>query len=423
MRDENKSGRKTVHRSSFRAHRLPSSLIPHPSFLPLRIAIDAHSVGTGLAGNESYITNLIEALAELDTINQYTLYVTKNEAVERFHNRWPHVTVRRTLPHTPLVRVPLTLLAELRRRPVDLLHVQYTAPPFTPCPVVATIHDLSFEHLPQTFKRRSRTQLRLTVRRTAGVASHLLVPSEHTRRDIIETYHVEPERVSVTPLAAPAHFAPVEDEEEVKRVREHYKIRGDYILSVGSIQPRKNLARLISAYSALRRARPQANLPKLVLVGKRAWLYDETLRAIEECGIADLTILTGYVAEADLPALYTGALSFVYPSYFEGFGLPPLEAMQCGAPVIVGNRTSLPEVVGDAGLLVDPFDVDALTQALARLIDDSSLRTRLRHKGLERARRFSWRETARLTLKAYQRATGRKDEQQNPEFRIQESEE
>jgi glycosyltransferase involved in cell wall biosynthesis len=387
---------------------LVSSLIPHPS--SLRIAIDAHSVGTGLAGNESYITNLIEALAELDSVNRYTLYVTKQEAVERFHNRWPHVHVQVTWPHTPLVRIPLTLATELRRRPVDLLHVQYTAPPLAPCPVVATIHDLSFEHLPQTFKRRSRLQLRLTVRRTARAASHILVPSEYTRRDIIETYSVEPERVSVTPLAASPSFAPVEDESKVKHVRELYKLKGDYILAVGSIQPRKNLLLLIAAYADLRRARPQANLPQLALVGKKAWLYDETLRAIDESGLRDLTVLTGYVAEADLPALYTGALCFVYPSYFEGFGLPPLEAMQCGAPVIAGNRTSLPEVVHDAGLLFDPFDKEALTEALARMIDDANLRARLRVKGLERATHFSWRETARLTLQAYNQVAGRKDE-------------
>jgi glycosyltransferase involved in cell wall biosynthesis len=390
-----------------------SSLITHHSSPPLRIGIDAHSVGTGLAGNESYITNLVEALAELDSFNRYTLYVTKREAIERFHNRWPHVTVRQTLPHTPLVRVPLTLAAELRRRPVDLLHVQYTAPPFSPCAVVATIHDLSFEHLPQTFKRRSRVQLRLTVRRTAQTAARIIVPSEHTRRDICETYGIKSTRVSVTPLAAPSHFAPVCDESEVSRVRELYGIRGDYVLTVGSIQPRKNLARLMAAYAGLRAARPQANLPQLVLVGKRAWLYDETLSAVEKLGLSDLTVLTGYVSEADLPALYTGALCFVYPSYFEGFGLPPLEAMQCGAPVIVGNRTSLPEVVGDAGLLVDPFDEEALAEAIAQVINDAGLRARLRDRGLERARQFSWRETARLTLDAYERAAGRNEESRN----------
>lgn len=388
-----------------------TTLLTRRSSHPLQIGIDAHSVGTGLAGNESYITNLIEALAELDGVNRYTLYVTKQAAVERFHKRWPNVHVRMTLPHTPLVRIPLTLVNELRRRPVDLLHVQYTAPPFAPCPVVATIHDLSFEHLPQTFKRRSRMQLRLTVRRTARASAHVLVPSAHTRRDILETYGLLPERVSVTPLAAPAHFAPVGDEGEVRRVRQRYRLEDDYILAVGSIQPRKNLALLLAAYADLRRSSPQANLPKLALVGKLAWLYDETLRAIEEHGLGDLTVLTGYVAESDLPALYTGALCFVYPSYFEGFGLPPLEAMQCGAPVIAGDRTSLPEVVGQAGLLVDPFDQKALAKAIGLLIRDANLRARLRVKGLERARHFSWRETARLTLQAYNRVAGRNDEE------------
>jgi glycosyltransferase involved in cell wall biosynthesis len=377
----------------------------------LHIAIDAHSVGTGLAGNESYITNLIEALAEVDTVNSYTLYVTKREAVARFDRRWPHFTVRRTWPHTPLVRIPLTLVAELHRRPVDLLHVQYTAPPFAPCPVVATIHDLSFEHLPHTFKRRSRMQLRLTVRRTARAATHIIASSDYSRRDIIETYKIEPRRVSTTPLAAPAHFAPVTDERELKRVRSLYAIEGDYILAVGSIQPRKNLARLIAAYAGLRRTRPQDKLPRLVLVGKRAWLFEETLRSIEEHAVTNDIIFTGYVPEADLPALYTGALCFVYPSYFEGFGLPPLEAMQCGAPVIAGNRTSLPEVVGDAGLLVDPFDEGAISSAIARMIDDAELRAELRRKGLERARTFNWRETARLTLQVYERAArGGRDE-------------
>lgn len=373
--------------------------------MSLRIAIDAHSVGTGLAGNETYITNLIEALARIDSHNRYTLYVTRRAAVERFKDRWPNFSVQLTLPHTPVLRVPVTLVRELRRRPVDVLHVQYTAPPFAPCPVVATIHDLSFEHLPDTFKRRSRMQLRLTVRRTAHRAAQLIAPSEFTCRDIAHTYGIASERINLIPLAAAAEFTPASDA-EVARVRKRYRIGGDYILAVGSIQPRKNLTRLVRAYSALRRARPNAKLPQLVLVGKKAWLYDETLRAIAECGSARDVSLTGYVPEGDLPALYTGALCFVYPSYFEGFGLPPLEAMRCGTPVIASDRTSLPEVVGDAGLLVDPFDEAALAHALAALLDDADLRTRLRTRGLARAASFDWRETARRTLEVYQRATG-----------------
>ena len=381
----------------------------------MRIAIDAHSVGTGLGGNESYATNLIEALAEIDTVNNYTLFVTQRTAVERFSNRWPNFTVRATLPHTPLIRIPLTLSAELRRNPVDVLHVQFTSPPFSPCPVVVSIHDLSFEHLPQTFKWRSRKQLRLTVRHSARAAAQVIALSEHARSDLIATYRLQPERVNVVPLAAPAHFGPVTDEQEIQRVRQTYGIKGDYILSVGAIQPRKNLSRLVAAYARLsgsyarlRGFGPGGKLPQLVLVGKCAWLYDETLRTIKELAVSESVILPGYVPEADLPALYSGALCFVYPSYFEGFGLPPLEAMKCGAPVIVGDKTSLPEVVGDAGVLVDPFDVADIAAKLENVISDSNLRADLRVKGLQRAKLFDWRETARQTLAIYRQAAGGK---------------
>lgn len=368
----------------------------------MRIAIDAHSVGAKLAGNESYAVNLIEALAEIDGVNEYTLYVTTAEAHNRFQQRWPNFKVQTTLPHTPLIRIPLTLSAELRKHPVDVLHVQFTAPPFCPCPAVVSIHDLSFEHLPETFNRRSRTQLRLTVRHSARRAAKILTLSEHTRRDIIDTYGISPDRITAIPLAAPAHFGPVVNEKELQRVRHNYGIDGNYVLSVGSIQPRKNLVRLIKAYASLRGSQGGNKLPKLVLVGKRAWLFDETLRALEETGSNDSVVMTGYVPETDLPALYSGALCFIYPSFFEGFGLPPLEAMKCGAPVIVGNATSLPEVVGDAALKVDPFDVSAIAWAMDQLIKDAELRQELSAKGLARARLFDWKETARKTLAVYE---------------------
>ena len=370
----------------------------------MRIAIDAHSVGTGLGGNESYATNLIEALAQIDSINQYTLFVTRDEAVTKFDNRWSNFVVRQTRPHTPLIRIPLTLSAELRKNPVDVLHVQFTAPPFAPCPVVVSIHDLSFEHLPETFKRRSRAQLRLTVRRSARKATHILALSEHARADIVSTYRISPDIVTAIPIAAADCFKPVVDERDLQRVRHTYGIAGDYILSVGSIQPRKNLGRLVAAYARLRRTSMNSTSPKLVIVGKRAWLYGETLRTIKESGVSDSIILTGYVPETDLPALYSGALFFVYPSYFEGFGLPPLEAMKCGAPVLAGNRTSLSEVVGDAGLLVDPFDTEAIASGMAELIENLDFRKELRVKGLKRSELFKWEHTAKRTLEVYKRA-------------------
>ena len=369
----------------------------------MRIAIDAHSVGTKLGGNESYAVNLIESLAQIDEVNDYTLYVTTAEARDRFHQRWPNFKVRTTLPHTPLIRIPLTLSAELRKNPVDVLHVQFTSPPFCPCPVVVSIHDLSFEHLPHTFRRRSRTQLRLTVRRSARSAAQILTLSEHTRRDVIETYGIEPSRVTAIPLAAPHHFSPVEDYKELSRVRHTYGIDGPYILSVGSIQPRKNLARLIRAYASLRGKHAQTDLPKLVLVGKHAWLYEETLRALEQTGVEKSVILTGYVPETDLPALYSGALCFVYPSYFEGFGIPPLEAMQCGTPTITGDRTCFPEIIGDGGLMVDPYDERAIADAILKIFAHPGFREELRKKAINRASLFDWKETARQTLSVYEK--------------------
>ena len=367
----------------------------------MHIAIDAHSVGTQLGGNVTYITSLIEALAEIDKSNQYTLYVTMPEAVERYTGRWDNFNVRRTLPHTPLIRIPITLALELRRRPVDLLFVQYTAPLFAPCKVVTTIHDISYEHLPETFNRRSRFQMKLTIRHTARHADHVIASSEYSRQDVIDTYQLRPEKVTAIPLAAPASYKPVSDQSRLNLIREKYSIKGDFILGVGSIHPRKNLSRLISAYAALVKRRD--DVPALILVGKKGWLSDETFNAKELSGLGDRVRFTGFVPDEDLPPLYSAAKIFVYPSFFEGFGLPPLEAMQCGTPVITGNRTSLPEVVGDAGLQVDPFQIDAIGDAIEKVLSDEKLSLELSERGLKRAEKFSWGSTARQTLAVFER--------------------
>ena len=377
--------------------------------LTLHIGFDAHSIGTRLGGNETYASNLIEALAEVDTRNRYTLYVTKQEAVDRYARRWSNVSVRKTLPHTPLIRIPLTLAAELRRRPVDILHVQYTAPPLVPCDTVVMIHDLSFEHIPETFKRRSWMQMRLTVRRTARSASHIVTDSEYSRQDILRTYRLPPERVTTTPLAASSRFKPVSD----RRVLEKYRITGDYILAVGSIQPRKNIARLIRAYT-LMLSQQRGNVPKLVIVGKRAWLSEETLKAAALSSAREKIVFTGYVPESDLAALYTGALCFAYPSFFEGFGIPLLEAMRCGTPTITSDGTCFPEVVGDASLMIDPFDEQSIADGLWRVISDAALREQLRSRGFVQSSLFDWRETARRTLGVYEQVFHTKAQRKTP---------
>jgi glycosyltransferase involved in cell wall biosynthesis len=254
----------------------------------------------------------------------------------------------------------------------------------------------------------------LTVRSTARRAAQIITISEYSRQDIIKTYGVTPELVSVTPVAASANLKRVTGETELQKIRETYGIERDYILSLCSIQPRKNLVRLIEAYSLLHQSHPEGKLPQLVLAGKRGWLDNEIMRAAQSGDVGADIRLTGYIADEDLSSLYSGATCFVYPSYFEGFGLPIVEAMKCGTPVIAGDRTSSPEVAGEAALLFDPFDVNSLVAALKRILNESDLRAELSAKGLQRASQFSWQTTARLTLAAYEKAAGKHRESVPP---------
>ncbi len=368
----------------------------------MHIGIDAHAIGAQQGGNETYIRNLIVALAELDQKNQYTLYFSVAQAAAAWRNRYANFSVRQLPPPTPLVRVPLALALELRRRPVDVLHVQYTAPPFCPVPVVTTIHDLAFEHLPETFTRRGKAQLRLTVRRTARQAAQILTVSEFSRQDIIKTYRLPPERITVTHNGCEAQFTPQPTSEgEAEKIKHKFGIARDYLLAVGSVQPRKNLLRLLRAYVLLREQQPSFQL-QLVIVGRQLWLYKEVLREIKQQNFATDVIVTGYASDEDLPALYRSAVALVYPSLFEGFGLPPLEAMACGTPVITSNCSSLPEVVGKAALLVNPYEAADITQTIWKLAQDVPLRAQLREAGIEQARQFTWRAAAEKTLAVYQ---------------------
>ena len=367
----------------------------------MNIGIDAHAIGARQGGNETYIKNLILALAEIDQENQYTLYLSEAAAAPEWRDRYPNFAVRLLPAPTPLVRVPLALAFELRRRPVDVLHVQYTAPPFCPAPVVTTIHDLAFEHLPETFTRRGKAQLRLTVRHTAKLAAHIVTVSEFSRQDIIKTYRMPPGKVTVTHNGYEAYFSPqIATPDEAKTIRQKFKITGEYLLAVGSVQPRKNLVRLLRAYATLREQHAEFQL-QLVIVGRKLWLYQEILREIQQQKFAPDVIVTDYVSDKDLPALYRSATALVYPSLFEGFGLPPLEAMACGTPVITSNTSSLPEVVANAAILVDPYNENDIAGAMLKIAFDEQLKLRLREQGMARARHFTWRAAAEKTLAIY----------------------
>jgi glycosyltransferase involved in cell wall biosynthesis len=371
----------------------------------MHIGIDAHAIGAQQGGNETYIRNLLKALAEVDGANRYTVYLANAQAAAEwragFASQHPNFAIRQIPQPTPLVRVPIFLAYELRRRPVDVLHVQYTAPPFCPAPVMATIHDLAFEHLPETFTRRGAFQLKLTVRRTAQRAARIATVSEYSRQDLLRTYGLSPEKVAVTYNGLEAQFTPEpQTSDEAARNKQRFGISRDYILAVGSLQPRKNLVRLIRTYARLRNERPDFN-HQLVIVGRKLWLHHEIFAEVAQQPWAGDVILTGYVADKDLPPLYRAASVFVYPSLFEGFGLPPLEAMACGTPVVTSDNSSLPEITGDAALLVDAYDEVALAEAILCVVNDQALRTRLRAAGLARAGQFTWRAAAEKTLQLY----------------------
>jgi glycosyltransferase involved in cell wall biosynthesis len=372
----------------------------------MRIGIDAHAIGAQQGGNETYIRNLIKSLAEIDGENRYTIYLANARAAaqwrEGFTAHHPNFDVRLLPPPTPLVRVPVFLAYELFRRPVDVLHVQYTAPPFCPVPVVATIHDLAFERMPETFTRRGSFQLKLTVRSTAKKAARVATVSEYSRKDLLNIYKLPPEKVVVTYNGIEPHFTPHQTSPgEAEAVRSRYGISREYFLAVGSLQPRKNLVRLIKAYARLREENEDFRR-QLVIVGRKLWLAHEIFDEVKKQRWAEDVILTGYVSDEDLPALYRAARAFVYPSLFEGFGLPPLEAMACGTPVITSDTSSLPEVTEDAALLIDPNDESALARALIEIDRNESLRATLQEKGIAQAGKFTWRDAAEKTLRLYQ---------------------
>ncbi|MFN8516395.1 MAG: glycosyltransferase family 1 protein [Chloroflexia bacterium] len=370
-----------------------------------RIAIDAHMVGTGETGNETYVRGLVGGLRELGAGHEYLLY-TPDPALLPQALLGGGVRARRVVPGDNLRRVGWAMPRAARQDRLDLLHATYTLPPWLYCPAVVTVHDISYRTHPETFSARDRLLLSLAVPISMRRAARVITVSEAARRDIIRHYRVPAAKVVAIHNGVEPGFRPVVDPAALAAVRARYGLPERYILAVGNLQPRKNVRRLIEAFAALRAAR--GDDCRLVLVGQPFWRHEELGRVIAARGLGEVVVATGYVPAGDLPAIYSAATVFAYPSLYEGFGLPPLEAMACGTPVVAGNTSALPEVVGEAGLLVDPLDAGAIAAALGRLWDDAALRERLRRAGFARAAGFTWREAARRTLGVYEAAMGGK---------------
>lgn len=373
-----------------------------------RIGINAHLLAEGesyrRAGVSRYIYNLIAHLSEADPGGDYTVFLNSRCAFRTSYRQ-----KRSRLPtEKPSVRIlweqffqPLQLVAAR----IALLHSPVNIQPlFLPCRGVITVMDLTFVVYPESFKPAQRLYQKVFTRLSARRASHLIAISGSTARDLTRFFAVPNSKITVIFPGVDAAYRPIRDESLLASFRLRHSLPEKFILSVGTLEPRKNLVTLLHAYAQFKR---QANTNhKLVLAGGKGWFYQPIFAAVEELGLQGDVLFPGFVAEDELPLWYNTADVFVYPSLYEGFGLPPLEAMACGKPVAVADSSSLPEVVGDAALCIDPYQPEEWAAALLRLCQDASLRSDLAARALERAGQFSWTRMARETAQVYRDVLG-----------------
>jgi glycosyltransferase involved in cell wall biosynthesis len=294
----------------------------------------------------------------------------------------------------------------VRRRKVELFHgTNYDVPLWRQCATVLTIHDLSHLLHPETHENRSVKRARRRLPTMVRAADAIITPTDSVRRELCEQLNVAPEKIFAIPEAARDCFRPVEFA-ETEGVRLRVGVGDEFLLAVGTIEPRKNLAVLVSAFEEVTRARPEGTL-QLVIAGGSGWLSSPLFEAIEKSPARDRILLTDYLHDGDLRALYASCRAFIYPSIYEGFGLPPLEAMACGAPVIASRIASLEETTGGAALLFEPTNANELTQNILELLGDENVRRELSTAGQRRAAEFSWENTARLTWRVYETALQR----------------
>lgn len=377
----------------------------------MRIGIDYTAAVQQRAGIGRYTRELVRTLAALDDANEYVLFQASRGA-RGPATAWPRNFRVRSVPLTDhwlailWQRLRLPIPVEVRTGLVDVFHSpDFVLPPVWRARTVLTVHDLSFLTTPESSVPALRDYLTRAVPRAVARADHILADSQSTKDDLATYLGVDGERISVVYPGVDPRFRPL-DEPAIADVCARYDLSWPFILSVGTLQPRKNYPTLIEAFARLCKGdelpMPLASL-RLVIAGGKGWLYQEIFDTVERLGLGERVRFLGFVPDDDLPALYNAAEVLAMPSLYEGFGLPVLEALACGTPVVTSNVSSLPEVAGDAALLVSPDDVAGLSRALQRALTNQELRTTLRERGLAQAREFTWQRAAETVLGIYQR--------------------
>jgi glycosyltransferase involved in cell wall biosynthesis len=370
----------------------------HTSTLCLmKIAIDVHSLGSQSGGNETYCRQLLRGLAHSPGINQYELFYTHPSALSQENISAPAFRFT-PIPKNPIVRICAVLPRLLAQIKPDVFHAQYVLPPFVKTNTVLAIHDLAHEHFPEFFHPVEALRMKKLVRWSAKRASHIMTISEFSATDIARRFDLPRERITVAHLSASLDFHPRDKAQSQEYLAQEYGLAFPFILYVGRIQARKNLPRLVEAYARLRK---QGLDTKLVMVGKRDWQSGQLVEKIKELGLENSVIFPGFVPFEDLPLFYNAAEVFIFPSFFEGFGLPVVESMASGVPTITSTGSSLEEVAGDGALLIDPGDTDSIANALGKVLGDSALRQHLAIRGLKRSKEFAAGNLAEKALAVY----------------------